>query len=118
MADRAGAAIAYALFNLEPRGTLFVEPGNPVYEGMVVGEHNRDNDIDVNPTKEKKLTNLRAAGKDENVLTPVKKMTLEYALHFVREDELVEGTPQSIRLRKSELSAGRRHQIAGAKRKL
>jgi GTP-binding protein len=118
VADRAGAAVAYALFNLEPRGALFVEPGDPVYEGMIVGEHNRDNDIDVNPTKEKKLTNLRAAGKDENViLTPVKKMTLEYALHFVREDELVEITPLSIRLRKGELSAQKRYQTAGAKRK-
>ncbi|MBQ3059518.1 MAG: translational GTPase TypA [Desulfovibrio sp.] len=114
VADRPGAAVAYALFNLEPRGTLFVEPGDPVYEGMIVGEHNRDNDIDVNATKEKKLTNLRAAGKDENViLTPVKKMTLEHALHFVREDEMVEVTPLSIRLRKSELSALKRYQKAG-----
>ncbi|WP_300787599.1 translational GTPase TypA [uncultured Desulfovibrio sp.] len=118
VADRPGNAVAYALFNLEPRGTLFVEPGDPVYEGMIVGEHNRDNDIDVNATKEKKLTNLRAAGKDENViLTPVKKMTLEHALHFVREDELVEVTPQSIRLRKTELSAQKRYQMAGAKKK-
>lgn len=114
VADRPGAAVAYALFNLEPRGVLFVEPGDPVYEGMIVGEHNRDNDIDVNATKEKKLTNLRAAGKDENViLTPVKRMTLEHALHFVREDEMVEVTPSSIRLRKSELSAQKRYQIAG-----
>ncbi|MDR2745436.1 MAG: translational GTPase TypA [Desulfovibrio sp.] len=119
VADRAGTAVAYALFNLEPRGALFAEPGDPVYEGMIVGEHNRDNDIDVNPTKEKKLTNLRAAGKDENViLTPVKKMTLEHALHFVREDELVEVTPQSVRLRKTELSAHRRYQVAGGRKKL
>ena len=97
---------------------LFVEPGDPVYEGMIVGEHNRENDIDVNATKEKKLTNLRAAGKDENViLTPVKKMTLEHALHFVREDELVEVTPQSLRLRKLELSAQKRYQMAGKKAK-
>lgn len=114
VADRPGSAVAYALFNLEPRGSLFVEPGDPVYEGMIVGEHNRDNDIDVNATKEKKLTNLRAAGKDENViLTPVRRMTLERALHFVREDEQVEVTPQSIRLRKSELSALKRYQAAG-----
>ena len=113
VADRPGAAVAYALFNLEPRGVLFVEPGDPVYEGMIVGEHNRDNDIDVNATKEKKLTNLRAAGKDENIiLTPVKKMTLEHALHFVRDDELVEVTPQSIRLRKMELSAVKRYKSA------
>lgn len=114
VADRAGSAVAYALFNLEPRGTLFVEPGDPVYEGMIVGEHNRDNDIDVNATKEKKLTNLRAAGKDENIiLTPVKKMSLERAIHFVREDELVEVTPISIRLRKLELSQVKRYQMAG-----
>ena len=114
VADRAGSAVPYALFNLEPRGTLFVEPGDPVYEGMIVGEHNRENDIDVNPTKEKKLTNLRAAGKDENViLTPVKHITLERALHFERPDELVEVTPKSIRLRKAELSAQKRYQTAG-----
>lgn len=117
VSDRAGSAVAYALFNLEPRGTLFVEPGDPVYEGMIVGEHNRDNDIDVNPTKEKKLTNLRAAGKDENViLTPAKKMLLEHALHFVREDEVVEVTPLSVRLRKAELSALKRHQAAGKRK--
>ena len=114
--DRAGNAVAYALFNLEPRGTLFVEPGDPVFEGMIVGEHIRDNDIDVNPCKAKKLTNLRAAGKDENViLTPVRKMTLERALHFVRNDELVEVTPKSIRLRKTVLSAQKRYQMAGMK---
>lgn len=118
VSDRAGNAVPYALFNLEPRGTLFVVPGDPVYEGMIVGEHNRDNDIDVNPTKEKKLTNMRAAGKDENViLTPVRPMTLEHALHFVREDELVEVTPVSLRLRKAELSAQKRYQMAGAKKK-
>lgn len=118
VSDRAGNAVPYALFNLEPRGTLFVVPGDPVYEGMIVGEHNRDNDIDVNPTKEKKLTNMRAAGKDENViLTPVRPMTLEHALHFVREDELVEITPVSLRLRKAELSAQKRYQMAGAKKK-
>ena len=117
VSDRAGNAVAYALFNLEPRGQLFVVPGDPVYEGMIVGEHNRDNDIDVNPTKEKKLTNMRASGKDEAVvLTPVRPMTLEHALHFVREDELVEVTPHSIRLRKAELNALKRYQSAGKKR--
>jgi GTP-binding protein len=116
VADRAGRAVAYALFNLEPRGEMFVKPGDPVYEGLVVGEHNRDNDIDVNPTKEKKLTNLRAAGKDENIiLTPVRPMTLERALQFVADDELVEVTPKSIRLRKAELSALKRRQAAGRK---
>lgn len=117
VSDRAGNAVAYALFNLEPRGQLFVVPGDPVYEGMIVGEHNRDNDIDVNPTKEKKLTNMRASGHDEAVvLTPVRPMTLERALHFVREDELVEVTPLSLRLRKTELSALKRYQTQGRKK--
>ncbi|MDR2162277.1 MAG: translational GTPase TypA [Desulfovibrio sp.] len=116
VADRPGRAVAYALFNLEPRGELFVRPGESVYEGLVVGEHNRESDIDVNPAKEKKLTNLRAAGKDENIiLTPVRPMTLERALRFVADDELVEVTPQSIRLRKTELSALKRRQAAGRK---
>lgn len=118
VSDRAGSAVPYALFNLEPRGEMFVVPGNPVYEGMIVGEHNRDKDIDVNPTKEKKLSNMRASGKDEHVvLTPVRPMTLERALHFVREDELVEITPHSIRLRKAELSALKRYQSQGSKKK-
>lgn len=115
VADRAGAAVAYALFNLEPRGRLFVTPGEQVYEGMIVGEHNRENDLNVNPCKEKKLTNLRASGKDEAViLTPVTPLTLEWALHFIREDELLEVTPLSIRLRKTILSASKRH-VAGGK---
>ncbi len=118
VADRSGAGVAYGLYNLEPRGELFIKPGDPVYEGMIVGEHNRDNDLDVNPTKEKKLTNMRASGKDENIiLTPVRPMTLERAIHFVREDEMVEVTPLSIRLRKTELSAGKRHILAGQRKK-
>jgi GTP-binding protein len=118
VSDRAGTAVAYALFNLEPRGELFVEPNDPVYEGMIIGEHNRDNDIDVNPTKEKKLTNMRASGKDENVtLTPVRPLTLERAIHFIREDEYVEVTPHSIRLRKAMLSSKDRHVLAGKKKK-
>ena len=118
VADRPGAAVAYALFNLEPRGELFVTPGEAVYEGMIVGEHNRENDIDVNPCKEKKLTNIRAAGKDENVvLSPVRPMTLERAIHFLSEDEVVEVTPESIRLRKAELNAQKRHMVAGKKKK-
>ncbi len=117
VADRPGKGVAYAIYNLEPRGVMFIEPGYPIYEGLVVGEHNRDNDIDVNPTKEKKLTNLRASGKDENIiLTPIRPMTLERALQFVADDELVEVTPQSIRIRKVELRAQRRHQIAGKKK--
>jgi GTP-binding protein len=112
VSDRQGNAVAYALFNLEPRGQLFVVPNDPVYEGMIVGEHNRENDLNVNPCKEKKLTNMRASGRDENViLTTVLPMTLERALHFIREDEMVEVTPKSIRLRKSVLSATKRHMI-------
>ncbi len=110
VSDRKGTAVAYALFNLEPRGQLFTIPGDPVYEGMIIGEHNRENDINVNPCKEKKLSNMRAAGKDENiVLAPTRPMTLERALHFIREDELVEVTPKSIRLRKAILSAQHRY---------
>ena len=115
VADRAGVAVPYALFNLEPRGQLFVTPTEPVYEGMIVGEHNRDNDLDVNACKEKKLTNLRASGKDENVtLSPVRPMTLERAIHFIKDDESVEVTPLSIRLRKTVLSATKRHTMRGA----
>ncbi len=110
VSDRQGAAVAYALFNLEPRGRMFVVPGDPIYEGMIIGEHNRESDINVNPAKEKKLSNMRAAGKDENViLAPVKPMTLERAIHFIREDEMVEVTPKSVRLRKAVLSAQERH---------
>lgn len=109
ISDRQGVAVAYALFNLEPRGQLFIEPGDPVYEGMIFGEHNRGNDITANPCKEKKLTNIRAAGRDENViLSPVKPLTLERALHFIREDEMVEVTPKSIRLRKTWLTENER----------
>jgi GTP-binding protein len=114
VADRAGNAVAYALFNLDPRGRLFIAPGEPVYEGMIVGEHNRENDLNVNPCKEKKLTNLRASGKDESIiLTPVTSVTLEWGLHFIREDELLEVTPVSIRLRKAVLSASKRHVLGG-----
>jgi GTP-binding protein len=112
VADRAGKAVPYALFNLEPRGRLFIVPGDPVYEGMIVGEHNRGEDIDVNPCKEKKLSNMRAAGKDENViLSPVKPITLEQAISFIRDDELVEITPLAIRMRKAVLSAQKRHTL-------
>ena len=102
VADRSGSAVPYALFNLEPRGRLFIVPGDPVYEGMIIGEHNRGQDITVNPCKEKKLSNMRAAGKDDNViLSPIKPITLEQAISFIREDELLEFTPLSIRIRKS-----------------
>jgi GTP-binding protein len=112
VADRTGYAVPYALFNLEPRGRLFAVPGDPVYEGMIIGEHNRGEDIDVNPCKEKKLSNMRAAGKDENViLSPVKPLTLEQAISFIREDELVEITPLAVRMRKAVLSAQKRHTL-------
>jgi len=100
-----GTAVPYALFNLEPRGRMFVSPGDPVYEGMVIGIHSRDNDLVVNPIKTKKLTNIRAAGKDENVvLTPPIQLTLESAIEFIADDELVEITPKSIRIRKRHLT--------------
>lgn len=118
VSDRHGVSVAYALFNLEPRGQLFIIPGTAVYEGMIVGEHNRDNDINVNPCKEKKLTNMRASGRDDNILlSPVKAMTLERAIHFLMDDELVEVTPKSIRLRKTILDAHKRHSIRSAKLK-
>ena len=96
-----GKAVAYALWNLEERGEIFVEPNKPVYEGMVIGEHSRGNDLEVNPMKAKQLSNIRAAGKDEAVrLTPPRVMALEEALAYIADDELVEVTPKSIRLRK------------------
>src|SRR4051812_41006646 len=100
----AGAAVAYALWKLQERGRMFVSPGDPVYEGMIIGIHSRDNDLIVNPIKTKQLTNIRAAGKDEAIdLTPPIQLTLEYAVEFIADDELAEITPQSIRLRKRHL---------------
>jgi GTP-binding protein len=97
-----GEAVAYALFNLQDRGSMMIEPGTRVYPGMIVGEHTRGNDLEVNVLKGKQLTNIRAAGKDENVLlTPPMRLSLERALSYIEEDELVEVTPQSIRLRKA-----------------
>ena len=96
-----GEAVAYALFNLQERGRMFVSPGEKLYEGMIIGIHSRDNDLVVNPIKTKKLTNIRAAGKDEAlILTPPIQLTLEYAVEFIADDELVEVTPISIRIRK------------------
>jgi GTP-binding protein len=101
IANGAGKALAYALFNLQERGRMFIGPGEEVYEGMVIGIHSRDNDLVVNPLKAKQLTNIRAAGSDENILlTPAIRMTLEQALEFIDDDELVEVTPHHIRLRK------------------
>ena len=96
-----GDSVAYALFNLQERGRLFVGHGEKLYEGMIIGIHSRDNDLVVNPIKTKKLTNIRAAGKDEAILlTPPIELTLEYAVEFIADDELVEVTPTSIRIRK------------------
>jgi GTP-binding protein len=109
VADRAGKTTTYALFHLQPRGTLFVKENTPVYEGMAVGENSRDNDIDVNVTKEKKLTNMRASGADEALqLIPPRLMSLEQAIEFIKEDELVEITPTSVRVRKKILEANKR----------
>ena len=109
----AGKALAYALFNLQERGSLFIGHGTEVYEGMVIGIHSRGNDLPVNPTKAKQLTNIRAAGSDENLLlTPVQKMSLEQALEFIDDDELVEITPKSIRLRKKLLTEPERRREA------
>ncbi len=104
-----GDAVAYALWFLQDRGRLFVSPGERLYEGMIVGIHSRDSDLVVNPIKEKKLTNVRASGKDEHiVLTPPVQITLEYAVEFIQDDELVEVTPKSIRMRKRHLLAHER----------
>lgn len=104
-----GEAVPYALFNIQDRGTMFVGPHDKVYEGMIVGEHSRDNDIVVNVLKAKKLTNVRAAGSDENViLTPPYKMSLEQMITYINDDELLEVTPKSLRLRKKYLTAAER----------
>jgi GTP-binding protein len=101
--------VAYALWNLEDRGPMMIEPGWKVYRGMIVGEHTRDNDLEVNVLKGKKLTNIRTTSKDEAVrLTPPIRMTLERALAYIQADELVEVTPKSIRLRKRHLDANER----------
>ncbi len=109
ISDRSGTVTAYALDALQDRGVLFVPPGVEVYEGMVIGEHSRDNDLDVNIVREKKLTNMRASSADEAIrLTPPRAMNLEQAIEFIAEDELVEITPKSLRLRKKILQANRR----------
>lgn len=112
VADRAGRSTTYALFHLQPRGTLFIKENTSVYEGMIIGENSRDNDLNVNVTKEKKLTNMRAASADDTVqLIPPRILNLEQAIEFIKEDELVEVTPQSIRLRKKVLEASKRPKI-------
>jgi GTP-binding protein len=115
VADREGVATPYAIFHLQERGTIFVKSGTRVYEGMIVGEYSRENDLDVNLTKEKKLTNMRAAGHDEaTILTPPRLMGLDAALEWIAEDELVEVTPQDVRMRKRVLKKGARRSGADA----
>ncbi|MFL5462071.1 MAG: translational GTPase TypA, partial [Gemmatimonadales bacterium] len=117
VADREGAVVAYALGNLQERAQMFVTPGDHVYEGMIAGENSRPGDLDVNVTKEKKLTNMRTTASDENViLEPPRQITLEYALEYIEEDELIEVTPKTIRLRKRVLTANDRKKAARAAR--
>ena len=112
VADRAGKSTTYALFHLQPRGTLFVKENTPVYEGMIIGENAKESDLDVNVTKEKKLTNMRASTADDALqLIPPRLLSLEQAIEFIKEDEFVEVTPQSIRLRKKVLEANKRPRV-------
>ena len=112
VADRPGKSNTYALFHLQPRGTLFIREMMPVYEGMIIGENAREADLDVNVTKEKKLTNMRAASADDIMqLVPPRLLNLDQALEFIKEDELVEVTPQSVRLRKRVLEASKRPRV-------
>src|ERR671919_2828581 len=109
VADRAGVATAYAIYNLQERGEIFIDPGTNVYEGMIIGENARPNDMDVNVTKEKKQTNIRASTADEAIrLIPPRRLGLEQAIEFINDDELVEVTPSSIRLRKKVLAGNMR----------
>lgn len=111
-----GNVNAYALNNLQERGVMFVEPGEAVYEGQIVAENARDNDMPVNPTTAKKLSNMRTTSSDENIiLKPARKMTLEQALEYIEEDELVEATPQNIRLRKKHLTETARKKAGKSK---
>ena len=117
MCDRKGQTTAYALFHLQPRGKLFVGPGTDVYEGMIVGENSRENDMNVNATKGKQLTNVRSAGADEKlILAPPVPLTLEKAMEFIAEDELMEVSPGHIRLRKLELRANMRSVVRGERK--
>ena len=113
VADRRGPTATFALLRMQERGQLFVGPGEEVYEGMVVGENGRPDDLDVNAIREKKQTNVRAAGSDETIkLVPAHRLSLDQALEFIREDECVEVTPDAVRLRKLELDATQRQKRA------
>ena len=109
VSDRAGVATAYAIANLQERGEMFIDPATPVYEGMVVGENSRPNDLDINITREKKQTNMRASSADEAIrLIPPRRLGLEQAIEFINDDELVEVTPKALRVRKRVLAANQR----------
>ena len=113
VADRAGKATAFAIYNLQERGEIFIEPGTSVYGGMVIGENARPADMDVNVTKEKKLTNMRQSTAEEAIrLVPPRILSLEQAIEFINDDELVEITPKTIRLRKRVLAANQRRTTA------
>ncbi len=110
VSDRLGETVPYALFSIQERGQLFVGAGVTIYEGMIIGEHSHPSELNVNACREKKLTNIRAAGRDENViLTPPREMGLEKALEWIADDELVEVTPKSVRMRKKALSSNERY---------
>ena len=110
-----GKAVGFGLFGLQQRAEMFVGPGQQIYEGMIVGENARSNDLPVNPCKEKQLTNIRAAGSDENILLkPPRQFSLEAALEYIEDDELVEITPENIRLRKGLLRESDRKRMARA----
>jgi GTP-binding protein len=118
VADRRGQTVTFSLFTLQERGSLFVGPGEEVYEGMIIGENARSEDLDVNPVKEKHLTNMRSSTSDVLVrLDAYRKLTLDEALEFVREDECVEVTPQNVRMRKVELGRTERVKTARQARK-
>jgi GTP-binding protein len=112
VADRDGVATAYAIYNLQERGEIFIDPGTQVYEGMIIGENARPSDMDVNVTKEKKQTNMRASTADEAIrIVPPRRLGLEQAIEFINDDELVEVTPVSMRLRKKILAANMRPKL-------
>jgi GTP-binding protein len=118
VADRRGQATGFAIENLQERGSLFIAPTDELYEGMVVGESSRRDDLDVNASKPKKLTNMRASGSDDLIrLIPPRPLSLEQALEFIRDDECVEVTPKSVRLRKVELSASKRASSASKRKR-
>jgi GTP-binding protein len=113
-----GEAVAYGIWNLQDRGIMFVDPGDKIYAGMIVGEHSRDNDLEINILRNKQLTNIRTTSKDEAIrLVPPMKMTLEQMISYIQEDELLEVTPKSLRLRKSELDTNERKKAGRASKK-